>query len=51
MEIVSTLQDAGYTGAYDVKLIGPDIEACDYWTLLEQSQAAFGDLAPVAVQR
>ena len=51
VEIVSTLQDAGYTGAYDVKLMGPDIEACDYWTLLEQSQAAFGDLAPVAVQR
>lgn len=51
VEIVSTLQDAGYTGAYDVKLMGPDIETCDYWTLLEQSQAAFGDLAPVAVQR
>lgn len=51
IEIVSTLQDAGYAGAYDVKLMGPDIEACDYWTLLEQSQAAFGDLAPVAVQR
>jgi len=51
IEIISTLQDAGYTGAYDVKLMGPDIEACDYWSLLEQSQAAFGDLAPVAVQR
>jgi sugar phosphate isomerase/epimerase len=51
VEIVSTLQDAGYTGAYDVKLMGPDIETCDYWTLLEQSLVAFGDLAPVAVQR
>jgi sugar phosphate isomerase/epimerase len=51
VEIISTLQDAGYTGAYDVKLMGPDIETCDYWTLLEQSQVAFGDLAPVAVQR
>jgi sugar phosphate isomerase/epimerase len=51
VEIVSTLQDAGYTGAYDVKLMGPDIETCDYWTLLEQSQVAFGDLAPAAVQR
>jgi sugar phosphate isomerase/epimerase len=51
VEIVATLQDAGYTGAYDVKLIGPDIEACDYWALLEQSQAAFEDLAPLAAQR
>jgi sugar phosphate isomerase/epimerase len=51
VEIISTLQDAGYTGAYDVKLMGPDIETCDYWTLLEQSQVAFGDLAPVAIQR
>jgi sugar phosphate isomerase/epimerase len=51
VEIVATLQDAGYAGAYDVKLMGPDIEASDYWTLLEQSQVAFGDLAPVAAQR
>ncbi len=51
VEIVCTLQDTGYTGAYDVKLMGPDIETCDYWNLLEQSQAAFGELAPVAVQR
>ena len=51
VEIVSTLQDAGYAGAYDVKLMGPDIEACDYWYLLEQSQAAFGDLAPISIQR
>ena len=50
-EIVAELQDAGYTGAYDVRLMGPDIEGCDYWTLLEQSQAAFGELAPVAIQR
>jgi sugar phosphate isomerase/epimerase len=51
VEIVATLQDAGYTGAYDVKLMGPDIESCDYWMLLEQSQLAFSDLAPVPVQR
>jgi sugar phosphate isomerase/epimerase len=51
IEIVSTLQDAGYTGAYDVKLLGPDIESLDYWTLLEQSQIAFGNLVPVPVHR
>jgi sugar phosphate isomerase/epimerase len=51
IEIIATLQDAGYTGPYDVKLMGPDIEACDYWTLLEQSQVAFGNFAPVPVHR
>ncbi len=44
-EIVKTLQNAGYTGAFDVKLIGPEIETSDYWTLLEHSQAAFVELA------
>jgi sugar phosphate isomerase/epimerase len=51
VDIISTLQDAGYAGAYDVKLMGPDIEACDYWTLLEHSQVAFDELSPVSVQR
>lgn len=45
-ETVATLQHAGYTGAFDVKLMGPDIETCDYWTLLEQSQLAFSELIP-----
>jgi sugar phosphate isomerase/epimerase len=44
-EIVATLQLAGYAGAFDVKLLGPDIETHDYWTLLEQSQLAFNSLA------
>ncbi len=51
LEIVATLQEAGYSGAYDVKLMGPDFEACDYWTLLEQSQLAFSELAPVSAHR
>lgn len=46
-DIVGTLQDAGYTGAFDVKLIGPEIEPRDYWNLLEQSQLAFHELAHV----
>lgn len=50
-EIVATLQDSGYGGPYDVKLMGTQIEACDYWTLLEQSQAAFTEIAPLTVQR
>jgi sugar phosphate isomerase/epimerase len=44
-EMVATLQNAGYAGAYDVKLLGPEIEACDYWSVLEQSQAAFNNFA------
>jgi sugar phosphate isomerase/epimerase len=50
-EIVATLEDAGYAGPYDVKLMGPDIEDCDYWKLLEQSQLAFNELVPVAIHR
>ncbi|HJQ81356.1 MAG TPA: sugar phosphate isomerase/epimerase family protein [Lacipirellulaceae bacterium] len=44
-EIVATLQESGYAGAFDVKLIGPDIEINNYWTVLEQSQVAFAELA------
>jgi sugar phosphate isomerase/epimerase len=43
-EIVAALQEAGYAGPFDVKLIGPEIGVNDYWTLLEQSQAAFAEL-------
>ena len=50
-EIVTTLQEAGYAGAFDVKLIGPEIETRDYWTLLEQSQLAFSELAHAPVRR
>jgi sugar phosphate isomerase/epimerase len=45
-EIVTTLQHAGYDGAFDVKLLGPDIETQDYWTLLEHSLLAFHKLVP-----
>jgi hypothetical protein len=44
-QIISTLQEAGYAGAFDVKLIGPEIEVHDYWTLLEKSQLVFNELA------
>jgi sugar phosphate isomerase/epimerase len=44
-EIVAVLHEAGYTGPFDVKLFGPEIEVNDYWNLLEQSRAAFTELA------
>jgi len=43
-EIVQALQNGGYSGWYDVKLMGPEIESCDYWTLLEQSQAVAAEV-------
>jgi sugar phosphate isomerase/epimerase len=50
-DVIWTLQEAGYAGDYDVKLIGSEIEEYDYWTLLEQSQLTFDELAPAAAQR
>ena len=43
-EIVTTLLESGYTGAFDVKLLGPEIGLNDYWMLLEQSQLTFTEL-------
>jgi sugar phosphate isomerase/epimerase len=45
-ETVAALQQAGYDGAFDVKLLGPEIEMHDYWSLLEHSQVAFHEMAP-----
>lgn len=50
-EVIGTLQDAGYAGAYDVKLLGTEVEAFDYWTLLGQTQLAFGELSPAPAVR
>jgi sugar phosphate isomerase/epimerase len=50
-EIVTTLQQAGYQGAFDVKLVGSEIESLDYWSLLEQSQLAFSEFAPLPAPR
>jgi sugar phosphate isomerase/epimerase len=44
-DIVTTLLESGYSGVFDVKLMGPDIESNDYWMLLEQSQLIFAELA------
>lgn len=50
-EIVGTLLEAGYSGAFDVKLMGPEIESSDYWTLLAQSRQAFANLTSATVPR
>jgi sugar phosphate isomerase/epimerase len=50
-DTVTTLQEAGYAGHFDVKLMGPEIELREYWRLLEQSQLAFSELAHAPVSR
>jgi sugar phosphate isomerase/epimerase len=43
-EIVSALRAAGYNGYYDVELIGEDIEASDYPSLVAHAKQAFARL-------
>ena len=43
-EIVGTLCAAGYDGFFDVELLGEDIEALDYFDLLEHAKEAFARL-------
>lgn len=43
-EIVAALKDAGYDGYYDVELLGEEIEAFDYTSLLEHAKEAFEEL-------
>jgi sugar phosphate isomerase/epimerase len=40
-EIVAALESAGYSGFYDVELMGEEIEAANYRELLEHSRQAF----------
>jgi sugar phosphate isomerase/epimerase len=44
-QIMSTLESAGYTGFYDVELMGEEIETADYRDLLEHCRSAFDQLA------
>jgi sugar phosphate isomerase/epimerase len=50
-DMICTLQESGYAGDYDIKLLGSEVEGCDYWSLLVQSQRTFCELAPLTVQR
>jgi len=43
-QIVCALQAAGYDGFFDVELIGEDIEALDYRSLLTHAKEAFAEL-------
>ncbi|HEX7448599.1 MAG TPA: sugar phosphate isomerase/epimerase family protein [Pirellulales bacterium] len=40
-EIVAALNSAGYTGYYDVELLGEEFETADYRELIEHSKRAF----------
>jgi sugar phosphate isomerase/epimerase len=43
-EIVAALASAGYDGYYDVELLGEEIEADDYRSLLQHAKEAFDEL-------
>jgi len=43
-EIIAALQHAGYTGDYDVELLGEDVDDTDYHELIRHSQQAFAQL-------
>jgi sugar phosphate isomerase/epimerase len=43
-EIVAALKAGGYDGYYDVELLGEEIEAADYRSLLEHAKEMFGRL-------
>ncbi len=40
-EMIHALENAGYTGFYDLELIGQDVENCDYVELLDHSRRVF----------
>ena len=46
-EIVSRLRSAGYAGALEVELMGPEIEASEYRALLRQTVGAFQELTTI----
>ena len=48
-EIIAALSSAGFDGYYDVELMGEEIEAGDYHSLLEHSKQAFNRLCGCAV--
>jgi sugar phosphate isomerase/epimerase len=50
-DILATLFEAGYHGAFDVRLMGPEIEQRDYMALLHQSQQVFAELVRASTSR
>jgi sugar phosphate isomerase/epimerase len=46
-DIITTLIELGYSGYFDVELMGEEIESSDYHELLAQSQLAFNKLVGV----
>jgi sugar phosphate isomerase/epimerase len=43
-EIIAALKAAGYDGYYDVELLGEEIEATDYFSLLDHAKQAYAEL-------
>ena len=50
-DIVATLTEAGYSGPFDVRLMGTEIQPADYGRLLGQSREAFAEFVQSATSR
>ncbi|MGD9634867.1 MAG: sugar phosphate isomerase/epimerase family protein [Pirellulales bacterium] len=50
-EIMASLIESGYTGPFDVRLMGSEIQPADYRRLLVQSQLAFREFVQLATSR
>lgn len=51
VEILATLIESGYSGPFDIRLMGSEIQPPDYRRLLAQSQASFAELVQLATSR
>jgi len=50
-DILATLIEAGYTGPFDVRLMGTEIQPANYGRLLEQSRRVFSEFVQAATSR
>jgi len=48
---LATLIEAGYTGPFDVRLMGTEIQPANYGRLLEQSRRVFSEFVQAATSR
>lgn len=50
-DVIATLIESGYTGPFDVRLMGSEIQPADYRSLLSQSKMAFAEFVQSATSR
>lgn len=50
-DIIASLIESGYTGTFDVRMMGTEIQPADYRRVLVQSQSAFAEFLQLATSR